>query len=147
MLPTNGSTRRSWTCLPNRRALFHRLDAELARCRRSHATLAVLVCEIDPLPPRLCKAVASDLRSLCREDDCVARMGEGFVLALGGFTAQNLPEKRHAIESLLAKLAPSDPSVARIGAAYYPDDGDYAEDLLACADLRLNGAEAKAPHG
>jgi predicted signal transduction protein with EAL and GGDEF domain len=37
--------------------------------------------------------------------------------------------------------------VARIGAAYYPDDGEYAEDLLACADLRLNGAEAKTPHG
>ena len=96
------------TGLPNRRALFQRLDAELARCRRSHATLAVLVCEIDGLPRRLCKAVASDLRRICREDDCVARMGEGFVLALGGFSARDLPEKRHAIESLLAKLAPSE---------------------------------------
>jgi diguanylate cyclase (GGDEF)-like protein len=139
------------TGLPNRRALFQRLDADLARCRRSHGTLAVLVCEIDGLPQRLCKAIASDLRSLCREDDCVARMGEGFVLALGSFTARNLPEKRHAIESLLAKLAPSDSLVARIGAAYYPDDGEYAEDLLSCADLRLNGcaasSQAKAPHG
>jgi hypothetical protein len=27
--------------------------------------------------------------------------------------------------------------VARIGAAYYPEDGDYAEDLLTCADQRL----------
>ena len=88
----------------------------------------------------LCKgAIASELRRICREDDCVARMGEGFVLALGGFSARDLPEKRHAIESLLAELAPSDSLVARIGAAYYPDDGDYAEDLLACADLRLNG--------
>ena len=128
------------TGLPNRRALFQRLDADLARCRRNRATLAVLVCEIDGLPQRLCKAVASDLRSICREDDCVARMGEGFVLVLGGFSARNLPEKRHAIESLLAKLAPSESLVARIGAAYYPEDGDYAEDLLACADLAAQRA-------
>jgi GGDEF domain-containing protein len=125
------------TGLPNRRALFQRLDAELARCRRSHATLAVLVCEIDGLQPRLCAVVASELRRTCREDDCVARMDEGFVLVLGGFLARDLPEKRHAIECLLAKLAPSESLVARIGAAYYPEDGDYAEDLLTCADQRL----------
>ena len=145
----------SLTGLPNRRALFQRLDAELARCRRSRATLGILVCEIDGLPrihgrsgaaaaPRLYKDIASGLRRLCREDDCVARMGEGFVLALGGFSARDLPEKQRLIESLLAKLAPSDsgafPLVPRIGAAYYPDDGAYAEDLLACADLRLDGA-------
>ena len=86
---------------------------------------------------------ASGLRRICREDDCVARMGEGFVLALGGSSARDLPEKRRLIEGLLAELAPSDssarPLVPRIGAAYYPDDGGYAEDLLACADLRLNG--------
>jgi diguanylate cyclase (GGDEF)-like protein len=142
------------TGLPNRRALFQRLDAELARCRRSRATLGLLVCEIDGLPRihrqsgaaaarRLSKDIASGLRRICREDDCVARMGEGFVLALGGFSVRDLPEKRRLIESLLAELAPSDsgapPLVPRIGAAYYPDDGAYAEDLLACADLRLNG--------
>ena len=142
------------TGLPNRRALFHRLDAELALCRRNRATLALLVCEIEGLPRtqrqsgaaarRLHKDIASGLRRICREDDCVARMGEGFVLALGGFSARDLPEKRRLIEGVLAELAPSDsgarPLVPRIGAAYYPDDGADAEDLLACADLRLNGA-------
>jgi diguanylate cyclase (GGDEF)-like protein/putative nucleotidyltransferase with HDIG domain len=125
------------TGLPNRRALFQRLDADLARCRRNRATLAVLVCEIDGLPQRLCKAVAADLRRICREDDCVARMGEGFVLVLGGFSARDLPEKRHAVEALLIKLASSESLAPRIGAAYYPEDGDYAEDLLTCADQRL----------
>jgi diguanylate cyclase (GGDEF)-like protein/putative nucleotidyltransferase with HDIG domain len=137
------------TGLPNRRALFQRLDAELARCRRSRATLALLVCDIDGLPriqsqsgvaaaQRLCKAIAAGLRRICREDDCVARMDEGFVLALGGFSARDLPEKRHLIETLLTELSPSESLVPRIAAAYYPDDGAYAEDLLACADLRLN---------
>ena len=143
------------TGLPNRRALFERLDAELARCRRNRATLALLVCEIDGLSRiqrqsgaaasnRLCKAIALGLRQGCREDDCVARMGDSFVLALGGFSADDLPEKRYLIESLLAGLAlpgaDTCPLVPRIGAAYYPNDGSYAEDLLACADLRLNGA-------
>jgi diguanylate cyclase (GGDEF)-like protein/putative nucleotidyltransferase with HDIG domain len=154
------------TGLPNRRALFQRLDAELARCRRNSSTLALLVCEIEGLPRihsqsgaaaahRLCKAIASGLRGICREDDCVARMGEGFVLALGGFAARDLPEKRQRIEAMLNELAPPDcssrPLVPRIGAAYYPDDGAYAEDLLACADLRLDGVlpspQAEAAHG
>jgi diguanylate cyclase (GGDEF)-like protein/putative nucleotidyltransferase with HDIG domain len=144
------------TGLPNRRALFQRLDAELARCRRNRATLALLVCEIDglrqwgaPAARRLSKDIASGLRRICREEDCVARMGEGFVLALGGFSARDLPEKRRLIESLLAELAPPESLVPRIGAAYHPGDGDYAEDLLACADLRLNGAissQAEATH-
>jgi diguanylate cyclase (GGDEF)-like protein len=135
------------TGLPNRRALFHRLDAELARCRRNRTTLALVVCEIDGLSrvqrqsaaagQRLCKAIASGLRRSCREDDCVARMDEGFVLALGGFTARDLPEKRHLIESLLTESAPSDSLALRLGAAYYPDDGAYAEDLLSWADLRM----------
>jgi diguanylate cyclase (GGDEF)-like protein len=142
------------TGLPNRRALFQRLDAELARCRRSHSTLGLVVFEIDGFPRnggptgagaarRLWKDIASHLRRICREDDCVARMGEGFVLALGSFSPRDLPEKRRLIESILAELAPADagarPLVPRIGAAYYPDDGAYAEDLLATADLRLNG--------
>ena len=147
------------TGLLNRRALFQRLDAELARCRRSNATLALVVLEIEGFPRahlynggqsgavaarRLWKDIAAGLRRICREDDCVARMGEGFVLALGSFTARDLPEKRRLIESILAELAPADagarPLVPRIGAAYYPEDGAYAEDLLATADLRLNAA-------
>jgi len=38
------------TGLPNRRALFQRLDAELARCRRSHSALGLVVFEIDGFP-------------------------------------------------------------------------------------------------
>jgi diguanylate cyclase (GGDEF)-like protein len=147
------------TGLLNRRALFQRLDGELARCRRSKATLALVVLEIDGFPRahlynggqsgamaarRLWKDIAVGLRRICREDDCVARMGEGFVLALGSFSPRDLPEKRRLIESILAELAPADagapPLVPRIGAAYYPEDGAYAEDLLATADLRLNAA-------
>jgi diguanylate cyclase (GGDEF)-like protein len=148
------------TGLPNRRALFQRLDAELARCRRGGGTLALLVLEIDGFPRiyrqssaaaarLLWKEVASRLRGICREEDCVARMGEGFVLAFGSFSARDLPEKLRLIEALLVDLSPAGagalplaplPLTSRIGAAYYPVDGATADDLLACADLRLNGA-------
>ena len=56
-------------------------------------------------------------------------------------------EKTRLIESILVELAPpgagARPLIPRIGAAYYPDDGAYAEDLLATADLRLNGARRR----
>jgi len=119
------------TSLPNRRALFLRLDAELARARRNHSTLAVLVCDFGkasvPWP-----AVAAGLRLICREDDCVARMGDGLVLVLGGFARPHLAEKRTRIGRLLAEHG----LIATIGDAFYPGDGADAEDLLAAAGAR-----------
>ena len=135
------------TGLPNRRAMFLRLDSDLARCRRNRGTLAVLVCEIDGIGTvgkrstaaagRLCQAIAAGLRQLCREDDFVARMGESFVLALSGFSPQHLPDKLRLIQSLLSNLESCSPLALRLGAAYYPEDGVDAEDLLATADARL----------
>ena len=140
----------SLTGLPDRRGLFQRVEAELAHCRRLRSPLALLVCEIEGLPRipgengatrRLSRTIAAGLRRICREEDCIARIGHTFVMALGGFSAHDLPSKRHLIESLFAGLAPLDgatrPLIPRIGAAYYPDDGASAEHLLVCADLRL----------
>lgn len=119
------------TLLPNGRALFPRLDAELARARRSHSTLAVLVCDFGkarvPWGP-----VAGQLRLACREDDCVARMGDSFVLVLGGFGQEHLAAKRQRLEELLRGQG----LIPRVGHAFYPADGDYAEDLLAVAGER-----------
>lgn len=135
------------TALPNERALFLRLDAELARCRRNRGTLAVLVCDVDGAPRMgrrsgALRAVAAGLRRLCREEDCVARMGDRFVLVLGSFAKRHLGEKRRRIEALMAELSPAAgggiPPVVNVGAAFYPDDGGYAEDLLAAADARMN---------
>jgi diguanylate cyclase (GGDEF)-like protein len=135
------------TSLPNERALFLKLDAELARCRRNHGALAVLVCDVEAVQ-RLrrrsgaLRSVAAGLRRLCREEDCVARMGDRFVLVLDGFAERHLAEKRRRIEALMAELNPAAgserPPVVKIGAAFYPEDGGYAEDLLAVADARMN---------
>ena len=141
------STEDPATSLPNERALFLRLDAELARCRRNRATLAVLVCDVDGSQrtgrrPGAMRAVAAGLRRLCREEDCVARMGDQFVLVLGSFARRHLAEKLRKIEALMAEFNPAAngqrPPVVRVGAAFYPEDGGYAEDLLAAADARMN---------
>jgi len=134
------------TSLPNERALFLRLDAELARCRRSQGALGVLVCDVEAAP-RLrrrsaLQAVAAGLRSLCREEDCVARMGDRFVLVLDSFAECHLAEKRKRIEALMTDLNSAaggeSPPVVKVGAAFYPDDGGYADDLLAVADARMH---------
>jgi len=135
------------TSLPNERALFLKLDAELARCRRSHSALAVLVCDVEAAQ-RLrrrsgaLQAVAAGLRRLCREEDCVARMGDRFVLVLDNFAKRHLAEKRRRIEALMAEInsaaGTERPPVVKMGAAFYPEDGGYAEDLLAVADARMH---------
>ena len=141
------------TAVSNTRGLFLRLDAELARCRRNHAELAVVVCHVAGLKqiqqrfgPLACaplhQSIASGLRRICREDDCIARLEDEFVLVLGGFQEHDLEEKRKLIESLLDQIGDSDLGARvltpRLGAAFFPEDGAYAEDLLATAGLRLN---------
>jgi diguanylate cyclase (GGDEF)-like protein len=146
------------TALSNGRGLFLRLDAELARCRRNHAGLAVVVCHVAGLKqvqqrfgPLACaplhQSIASGLRGICREDDCIARLEDEFVLVLGGFQASDLEEKRKLIESLLDQIGDADLGARvlapRLGAAFFPEDGSYAEDLLATAGSRLNQARCR----
>jgi diguanylate cyclase (GGDEF)-like protein len=141
------------TALCNGRGLFLRLDADLARCRRNQTELAVVVCHVAGLKqvqqrfgPLACaplhQSIASGLRRICREDDCVARLEDEFVLVLGGFQARDLEEKRKLIEALLDEIGDADLGgrilAPRLGAAFYPEDGAYAEDLLATAGSRLS---------
>jgi len=139
------------TRLPNERALFLRLDAELARCRRTRGRLAVLVCDVEAhrlrRRPGVLQAVATGLRRLCREEDCVARMGDRFVLVLSSFAEHHLAEKRRRMEAMMAEIGPAmdgERPVVQVAAAFFPDDGAYAEDLLAVAEVRMTAA---APAG
>ena len=90
----------------------------------------------------LTQSIAAGLRRICREEDCVARLENEFVLVLGGLQARDLEEKRKLIESVLAEIGAVDfgahALAPRLGAAFYPEDGGYAEDLLAAAGSRLN---------
>ncbi len=114
-------------------ALFRRLDAELSRCVRESASLAVLACKIDGAAAGR-EAVWSRLRETCREYDFAAHSGDEFVLVLAGFTPRDLPEKLARINAIVSVWTGI--SVA-VGAAFFPEDGKDAEDLLAAASRRL----------
>jgi diguanylate cyclase (GGDEF)-like protein len=141
------------TALPNARSLFLHLDGELARCQKSNAELAVLVCDLDGFKQvndrfghlegnKVLKLVAAGLHDCCRESDYVARMGgDEFVLVLPGFKIANLSEKLLALERVVveAGLAVCGERLLNIsiGAVFCPENGTDAEGLLAEADRRM----------
>jgi len=147
------------TGLPNARSLFLHLDRELARCKRTRVPLAVLVCDLDGFKKindryghmqgnKALQAVAGALQQACREYDYVARMGgDEFVIILPG-------QSWKAVEAQAARLAQLTEKAGReicregclqlsIGAAFYPDDGAGAEQLLSEADRRMYQAKRK----
>jgi GGDEF domain-containing protein len=115
----------------NQRALFERLDAEVARIRRSHGRLVVLECAVPGLDPCGARAerVAAALRRACREYDFITRSGDGFLIVLADFAPTVLDEVKTRIQKVLHEAGLR----GRIGAAHFPVDGYDAEDLLAAA--------------
>jgi len=152
------------TGLPNARSLFLQLDAELSRARRSGQPLAVLVGDLDGFKQindrfghlegnRLLKAVASGLKSVCREYDYVARMsGDEFVVLMPGLAPSDAPFKTQQLQGVVAQICQSLFSEnllsASFGVAHFPVDGGDAEQLLAEADRRMYKEKRarKQPH-
>ena len=136
------------TGLPNARSLFLHLESELARNKRSSSPLAVLVCDLDGFKQvndqhghlegnEVLRKVAGILRSSCRGYDYVARMGgDEFVLVLPGVDRGAITER---VNELCAKIKDSaGHSVSMsVGEAFFPEDADNAEQLLAEADRRM----------
>ncbi|MCX7604994.1 MAG: diguanylate cyclase [Bryobacteraceae bacterium] len=143
------------TGLPNAGALFLHLQNELARCARTDSTLGLLVCDLDGFKGvndqfghlagnRLLQLVAQGLRENCREYDFVARMGgDEFVLVLPGVTeeavATRLQRLRAYVECCGIELCGEKVVSLSGGAAFYPRDGQTAEELLARADSKMYG--------
>jgi len=141
------------TSLPNARALFLRLEAELSRSRREQGTLTVLVCDLNGFKQindrfghlegnRVLREVADALRENCREYDYVARMGgDEFVLLLLGQDQAAVQERIEQLKRVVWQAGSNDETRGRvslsIGAASYPTDGADADGLLAEADRRM----------
>ncbi len=157
----SSATNDSLTDLPNARSLFLRLDSEVARCKRSGESLALLVCEADSLQEvhegvglvvgdRALRSVASLIRADCREYDYVARMGtNNFVVLLPAGTAGTVTRRidrlRNTVQDTGAFEAAAGSLSLSFGAAFYPTDGRDAEELLAIAGRRVyqNREEAR----
>jgi diguanylate cyclase (GGDEF)-like protein/putative nucleotidyltransferase with HDIG domain len=141
------------TQLPNARSLFLHLDAELARARRAKAAVAVLVCDLDGFKlindryghlegNKLLRNVARGLREACREYDYVARMGgDEFVIVLPGLSRENVELRCEALRNVVIvagrQICGADILNISIGSAFFLEDGEDAEELLAQADRRM----------
>src|SRR5579872_3401121 len=149
----NSATIDYLTNLPNARSLFLRLDSELARCRRMNIPLGVLVCDLDGFKQvndcfghltgnKVLSSVANGLKENCREYDYVARMGgDEFVLLLPHITSESVEERVRQMARIAAEAGEIMPGKRflsiSVGEAFYPSDGNNAEELLATADRRM----------
>ncbi|MGO8983917.1 MAG: diguanylate cyclase domain-containing protein [Terriglobales bacterium] len=141
------------TGLPNARSLFVHLSRELARCRRTGSTLAVMVCDLDNFKQindlyghlegdNLLKDFSSHLREICRGYDYVARMGgDEFVVIAPGLNPDAAGEKATLLHQFAVaagrKIAGRDLVGLSVGTAFCPQDGFDVERLLAEADRRM----------
>jgi diguanylate cyclase (GGDEF)-like protein/putative nucleotidyltransferase with HDIG domain len=141
------------TGLPNARSLFVHLSRELARCRRTGTSLAVMVCDLDNFKQindlyghlegdNLLKDFAGHLKEICRGYDYVARMGgDEFVIVAPGLGPEASCEKASRLNLLAVeagrKISGRDLVGMSVGTAFCPKDGFDVERLLAEADRRM----------
>lgn len=152
----NSATIDYLTGLPNARSLFLHLDSELARSKRLHTPLAIVVCDLDGFKQvndrfghlvgnMVLRSVASGMKQSCREYDYVARMGgDEFVAIMAvmpGFESATIKEKSLLFQSIAREVGVQvckEPLLSlSAGEAVYPRDGLDAEQLLAEADHRM----------
>jgi diguanylate cyclase (GGDEF)-like protein/putative nucleotidyltransferase with HDIG domain len=143
------------TGLPNARALSMHLDQELARCKRENSTVAVIVCDMNGFKQindrhghlegdKVLKLFANYMREGCRQYDYVARMGgDEFVMIAPNMTPTAAREKAFLLDTLAQQagrqVCGKDLLSLSVGAAFYPQDGGDAEQLLAEADRKMYG--------
>ena len=141
------------TGLPNARSLFVHLSRELARCRRTGTSLAVMVCDLDNFKQindlyghlegdNLLKDFAGHLKESCRGYDYVARMGgDEFVIVAPGMSPEAASEKSSRLNQLAVeagrKIAGRNLVALSVGTAFCPQDSFDVERLLAEADRRM----------
>jgi len=141
------------TGLPNSRALFLQLEAELARAGRQNQPLALLMCDLDRFKQindqfghlggnRVLSAVGRALKLQCREYDYVARMGgDEFVIVLSGYHSETVAAKVEQFSRAVAEAGRDTLGVGTlgvsIGVACYPSDGQTVESLMVEADRRM----------
>jgi diguanylate cyclase (GGDEF)-like protein/putative nucleotidyltransferase with HDIG domain len=149
----NSATTDYLTGLPNARSLFLHLSRELARCRRTGTSLAVMVCDLDNFKEindlyghlqgdNLLKDFAQELKASCRDYDYVARMGgDEFVIVAPGLQSEASDEKASHLNQIAIeagrKIAGRDLVGLSVGVSFSPKDGFEVETLLAEADRRM----------
>lgn len=148
------STQDALTQLENLRGFLQRLDAETTRARSTEQPLAVVACDLKSLKSvnerhgyatgnQLLRAIARAFRDCSGPKDTVARIGgDEFAFlfpAMDASSAESHLEILHlAVERMCADQQIDVGLSLTVGAAFYPRDGEKAEELLAKAERRLD---------
>ena len=141
------------TGLPNARSLFLHLDSEISRCKRENSHLAAVVCDLDGFKQindklghlagnKVLELFARKLNLSCREYDFASRMGGDEFVVIAPRLDRLAAEEMCARVKLVAadsarEVCPEVTLSASVGVAFYPDDGEDAEQLLVAADKRM----------
>jgi diguanylate cyclase (GGDEF)-like protein/PAS domain S-box-containing protein len=142
------------TGLPNRLLFDDRLQAALARARRTGEKLAVMVLDLDDFKEvndalghtvgdRLLQAVGERLTALLRETDTICRMGgDEFLILLTGIGApENAVKTAHKVLEAIRNPFHLDGRelgiTTSLGVAVYPDDAQDMDMLIRRTDLAM----------
>ncbi|CAO3430700.1 sensor domain-containing protein [Azospirillum doebereinerae] len=151
------------TDLPNRWLVCERLEEAIARAQRGHSKVAVAFLDLNRFKQvndtlghhagdELLKLVARRLRNCTRMTDTVGRLGGDEFLIVAPDAADRSAGAR-LVEKILYSM--DEPfgvhnqelfCGASIGLAFYPDDGDTADQLLRNADLAMYHAKRNPEH-
>jgi diguanylate cyclase (GGDEF)-like protein len=133
---------------------FHGIDQEIREAGENGSHFGVVVCDLNSfkamndqhgrtLGNRLLRLIADAFRDCCRPGDTVGRIGEEeFVFLFPSMDIQSvhrpLDMVEEAVQRACANLHVDDVHIStNIGAAFYPEDGDSPEALLAAAERRM----------
>jgi diguanylate cyclase (GGDEF)-like protein len=141
------------TGMGNARALSLHLEQELARCKRDHESMAVMVCDLNGFKQindryghlagdKALKMFANMLIAISGERDYAARMGgDEFVIIAPDLSPESVAEKTVLLNTMAQRagweVSGKDLLSLSLGAAFYPRDGTDAEQLLADADKKM----------
>jgi diguanylate cyclase (GGDEF)-like protein/putative nucleotidyltransferase with HDIG domain len=145
------------TGMSNARALSLHLEQELARCKREFSTFALMACDLNGFKEvndryghlagdKVLKLFAGLMREACRETDYAARMGgDEFVIIAPNMAPEAVGERASRLSALASEagleVCGKDFLSLSMGAAFYPQDGLDAEQLLAESDKRMYAAK------
>jgi len=146
------------THLPNRRFFVQWLGFNLAQAKRDGADLALMFIDLDGFKAvndryghdagdALLEQIARRFRATLRESDLLARVG-GDEFALIAPNAKDGREMGQLAQRLLNALSDAsapklagEPVSASIGIAFYPDDAEDLQGLVAAADAAMYAAK------
>jgi diguanylate cyclase (GGDEF)-like protein len=153
----NSATIDYLTGMSNARALSVYLEQELVRCRREKTSLTIMVTDLNGFKQvndcyghqagdKVLKLFGSLVHEACRQTDYVARMGgDEFVIVAANMTLAVVSERAEQLSALAQRagreVCGKDFLSLSLGAAFFPQDGSDAEELLAEADRKMYAAK------